>query len=82
MPTGFWKNYKDELIREDISDQGPWGGHRAMYWTSRGDNEFSKQDIVDFATDNGWTFVEELKFSKTDLDSWTYGNKEMFPARS
>lgn len=79
MPTGFWKNYKDKLIKEDVSDQGPWGGHRAMYWKGKGENEFIKQDIIDFATDNGWVFVEALKFSKTDLGSWTFDKKKIFP---
>jgi hypothetical protein len=79
MPTGFWKAYKDNLIKVDISDQGPWGGHRAMYWRGTRANEFIKQDIIDFAAENGWTFVEEFDFNRADMDSWTCDNKKIFP---
>jgi hypothetical protein len=79
MPTGFWKNYKGDLIKEDISDQGPWGGHRTMLWESKVRNQFETKEIIDFATNNGWTFVEEIRFDSGDIALWTYNRSMIFP---
>jgi len=31
-PAGFWKSYQKDFLVKNISDQVPWGGHRAIYW--------------------------------------------------
>lgn len=79
MPTGFWRDYKNELIKEDVSDQGPWGGHRAMFWKSKTENEFRTKEIIDFAKENNWVFIEKKNVKKEELESWTYNRELVFP---
>ena len=79
IPAGFWKNYKDDLIKEDISDQGPWGGYRSMLWESHEQGQFTSNEIVEFATNNGWTFVRRTKFVGAEIEQWTYDRKMIFP---
>ncbi|BDD06502.1 hypothetical protein AUTU_39850 (plasmid) [Aureibacter tunicatorum] len=32
MPAGFWKEFKPNLIVNEYSDQGPYGGKRVISW--------------------------------------------------
>ena len=59
-PAGFWIKYKAELLKKNISDQGPYGGHRAMYWKSESQNTFTAKQVIDFATKNSWTLVDSI----------------------
>jgi len=78
-PTGFWKNYKKDLLIKNISDQGPYGGHRAVYWKSDKSYTFDTKNILDFATNNGWTLNDSLEFDNDQTMKWTYNNKKIFP---
>ena len=82
VPTGFWKDFKSDHLQKNISDQGPWGGHRAMYWKSSDENIFTAKQVIDFATKNGWELVDSSKFLADSLVGWTYGNKNIFPLSS
>lgn len=78
-PTGFWKNYKTKCLVSNISDQGPFGGHRAVYWKSDKQSTFDTKDILDFATKNGWTFTDSSSFGQNLAIKWMYENKKIFP---
>ena len=81
-PAGFWKNYKTDLLIKNISDQGPYGGHRAIYWKADKTNKFASTNILEFASKNGWTLVDSSEFTKDQTSKWTYSNKEVFPLTS
>ena len=81
-PTGFWKNYKTEFLVRNISDQGPHGGHRAIYWKTKKPLIFDTKNILEFARKNGWTLVDSLEYSKEQTDKWIYSNKAIFPLTS
>ena len=78
-PTGFWKNYKTDLLEKNISDQGPYGGHRAVYWKAEKPLTFETKNILDFAAKNGWTLTDSSEFDQTQTIKWTYNNKGIFP---
>jgi hypothetical protein len=81
-PAGFWKNYKKDLLVKDISDQGPYGGHRAIYWKSDRTNAFSSAQVRDFAKKNHWTLVDSSHYNSDQTNKWTYDNKAVFPLTS
>ncbi len=81
-PAGFWKNYKSDLLVKNISDQGPYGGHRAIYWKSNKANTFISANVLEFAKKNGWTLVDSSGFNDDHTNKWTYNNKAVFPLTS
>ena len=81
-PAGFWKDYKKDLLVKNISDQGPYGGHRAIYWKSDDADTFTSAHILDFAKKNGWTFVDSSEYNGDQTSKWMYNNKAVFPLTS
>ena len=81
-PTGFWKNYKTNFLVKNISDQGPYGGHRAVYWKSEKPITFDTKNILDFAAKNGWTLTDSSEFTKEQTDKWMYLKTAIFPLTS
>ena len=78
-PAGFWKNYKDKFLLKNISDQGPYGGHRAMYWKAEKPNTFTSKSVIDFATKNSWNFVDSFNVKPEQMKLWQNGNQAVFP---
>lgn len=78
-PAGFWKNYKSNFIVKNISDQGPYGGHRAIYWKANETEIFNSKNVLDYANKNGWTLVDSTEFDQAQTNKWTYENKPIFP---
>jgi len=78
-PAGFWNNYKKDLLINTVSDQGPWGGHRAMHWKNNKENTFNSGKILEFASKNGWTLIDSAEFSQDQTTKWVYENKPIFP---
>ncbi len=74
----FWENYKKEFLVENITDQGGWGGHKALYWKSEA-AEFSEEEILAKAKENGWKMVEKNMIGEQQLKSWVYQDKPIFP---
>ena len=70
VPAGFWKSYQSDYLKKNISDQGPWGGHRAMYWKTDNKNTFAAKQVIDFATKNGWELVDSILFPSDTLGKW------------
>jgi hypothetical protein len=78
-PAGFWKNYQKKFLVKNISDQGPYGGHRAIYWKVDKPNSFISSSVLDFAIKNGWTLVDSSEFNQEQTYKWTYTNNPIFP---
>lgn len=81
-PAGFWKNYKNKFILNNNSNQGPYGGYRAMHWKANQINTFSVNDVLDYANKNGWKLLDSLRFNQSQTDKWVYDNKAVFPLTS
>jgi len=78
-PSGFWGDFKKDFLKENSSDQGPRGGHRAMHWSSEKQGTFNSKEIIDFATKKGWELVDSLEVQVDDLKSWNYNSTPIFP---
>src|ERR1044071_9564342 len=61
-PGSFWENYKKDILKESESDQGPYGGHRMIYWKSN-ERSFDPDEVVDFAKENGWELVDTVSLA-------------------
>jgi hypothetical protein len=79
MPAGFWKNFDSENITSEINDQGPYGGHRALFWHKKDAARFNLADVIEFATKNGWKFKDSSTFTVTEIQRWRYNDKTIFP---
>ena len=78
-PAGFWTDFHRDLLKEQYNDQGPWGGHRAIYWTSERQKSFDTKNVIDFAFKNGWTIVDSTDYTSDEIKAWTYLGKPIFP---
>lgn len=81
-PVGFWKGFKSSLLVKYISDQGPYGGHSAIYWKCDRADAFTLNDILEFAKKEGWTLVDRSVFCADQTNKWTYIDKAVFPLTS
>lgn len=80
IPASFWKQYHKEVLKEDIVDQGPWGGYRAMYWASEFMNTFDSKHIIAFAEKHGWELIDSVFIDNTSLKMWrSHNNALIFP---
>ena len=70
-PAGFWNSFYSEKIDSKNSDQGPWGGHRNFVWTSKSEKYFDSKSIIDYAANNGWTFIDSVYISTDTLKPYT-----------
>jgi hypothetical protein len=77
-PGGFWTNYRKDLIVENLSDQGPYGGHREIFWRSNKKNTFSVRNLVEFAAKNKWRLADSIQMTVETLRKWT-NNGQTFP---
>jgi hypothetical protein len=78
-PASFWNKYYSHLLVEEINDQGPYGGHRAIYWKGDKENVFSATNVIAFANKNGWKLVDSSRFTGEQSNKWVYGDKPIFP---
>jgi len=77
-PAGFWLNYKSDFIKNRISDQGPWGGTRAINWIANNPGTFNNDEVLKFAAKNGWKLTGTLYITEAQLKSWVDLNKPIF----
>lgn len=61
-PAGFWKTYESDLIVQKESDQGPWGGERAITWHSDSPGTLTFDNASRFAASQGWKLVERAHY--------------------
>jgi len=80
-PGGFWTNYRKDLIVENLSDQGPYGGHREIFWRSNKKNTFSVRNLVEFAAKNKWRLADSIQMTVETLRKWT-NNGQTLPFTS
>ena len=66
-PASFWTNFHKDLILTKNSDQGPWGGHREIYWKSEANNTFIDIELIQYAEKNNWKLVDSISFSADTL---------------
>ncbi len=78
-PAGFWATFRKENLIKNQSDQGPWGGHRELYWKSNDKYAFTSAQFIDFASKNGWQFVDSTFFAADRLAHWKQFDKPTFP---
>lgn len=64
-PSGFWVNFHPNEVEFSESDQGPWGGTRKMDWKLL--EKTKNHQLIDFAQNNGWTFVDSLTLTNDKL---------------
>ena len=66
-PAGFWTDFHKDLLLTKNSDQGPWGGHREIYWKSETNNSFTDKELIEFADKNDWQLVDSISFSADSI---------------
>lgn len=81
-PAGFWKSYQKKFLVKSISDQGPYGGHMAVYWKTGKQSTFTSTCVLAFAKKNGWSLVDSAEFNSDQTIGWKYSGKEVFPLTS
>ena len=62
-PAGFWTNFQNNHIKENNSNQGPWGGHTEVFWKGDTQNTFSDFKLIEYAQKNNWKLVDSISFS-------------------
>jgi hypothetical protein len=78
-PAGFWTDYQEEFLKQNLSDQGPWGGTRTLYWQSEIPQTFRSYDIIQFALKNGWSLKDSLYIDTQRLNTWALSGSPIFP---
>ncbi len=78
-PADFWLDFQKVSLAENISDQGPHGVHKAMYWNAAGKHIYPSKSILAFTVKNGWSILDSLEFGKQQVDSWKYNGISVFP---
>jgi hypothetical protein len=78
MPTSFWKNFESSSLTNEISDQGPFGGHRALFWKVKTPDIFNSAKILEFASKNVWKLKDSSNFTLTTIQNWKHNGKTIF----
>lgn len=78
-PAGFWTRFENGYLVENRSDQGPWGGYRALHWKVRTRGHFSAQLVLDFAKEKGWRLVDSLQVKTSEMKKWLNFGRPVFP---
>jgi hypothetical protein len=79
MPSGFWQDFKAEYLKDNISDQGPRGGHTAIHWKAENLNVFQSADVTAYARKNGWDLVDSIAIDTNMLNQWYNIKRPIFP---
>jgi hypothetical protein len=78
-PSGFWLEYRPDLIVAKGADQGPWGGVRWIHWISRPPGAFGSEETAHFAASHGWTCEKPVAYTAERMRHWRYSGQEVFP---
>jgi hypothetical protein len=81
-PANFWTRYQKDLIVKNMSDQGPWGGYRAIDWLAEKEHTFNSKVVLAFALKHGWQFMDSINFPTDSLQKWKYYDRHIFPLSS
>lgn len=80
MPAGFWAVYQTEFLKDEMSNQGPWGGYRAIHWESADMHEFEEKSVLKFAEESGWSLINCFPVDQNRLEEWVKNDEDIFPA--
>ena len=58
------------MLVKNVSDQGPFGGHRALYWKNEKKNTFTSSQLIEFATRSGWQLTDSINIPADILKKW------------
>ncbi|MCB9018497.1 MAG: hypothetical protein H6544_07900 [Prevotellaceae bacterium] len=81
-PSGFWADYHKDYLKKHLNNQELRGGYRAVYWKADSLNTFNPNEIIEYATKKGWSFVDSVNISNEDLKAWQGVNGLFFPLSS
>jgi hypothetical protein len=70
-PARFWNNYEIKYIQTKESNQSLWGGYRKNVWYNDEINTFDKENILNYATHNGWHLTNSLNYINGTLNLQT-----------
>lgn len=65
IPNKYWKDYRSKQIVNTVKQQGPWGNWSHIIWKTTNENPFQADNIISFAAQNNWTFIDS---------TWIYAN--------
>jgi hypothetical protein len=68
-PAGFWKNFDNSYITQNVNDQGPWGGHTVVYWKNLS-KKYEAKEIVDFSFSNKWKLIKIDSLDNIAAEKW------------
>jgi hypothetical protein len=78
-PTGFWRKFENNDLKNELSSQGLYGGHRALFWETKQNKKINVANIISFAKLNGWIFKDRINFNAEIIRNWLYNNQPIFP---
>jgi hypothetical protein len=78
-PSSFWSKYENDKLKEDFSNQGPYGGKTVLYWKAELRNTFNVNDVLSFAKKNDWVIVGSIRVKVDDLATWNFNSRPIFP---
>ena len=73
-PAVFWTKFHKDLITVNISDQGPWGGHRELKWKAEPKKTFTEVELIKFSKINNWELIDSITFSADIMTSKSLSN--------
>jgi hypothetical protein len=68
-PAAFWNDFDDGHMVKNITDQGPWGGYRLLYWKNT-QRPYKAKDVVIFAALHNWQHFKTDSLKKEEVFSW------------
>jgi hypothetical protein len=68
-PAGFWKNFDSSHLIRNVSSQGPWGGHRIIYWKNLS-KEYQTKQIIDFSSSNKCNLLKMSSLDNIAAKKW------------
>lgn len=73
-PSGeFWKSFHENEIYVEKFDHGPYGGTTKISWKKENNSKFEKKEIIEFAEEDGWYFVDEADVENVmNIDDFSY----------
>lgn len=77
--SNFWLTFQKENQISKNNSQGARGGHLQISWECSNENCFNTKEIINYARQNGWEYLDSIAISKNILYNWKYNDKDIFP---
>ncbi|MES2812864.1 MAG: hypothetical protein V4670_10385 [Bacteroidota bacterium] len=72
-PSGFWLDYKNNLIISKHFDHGPYGGETKISWNDK--ERFRISEIIEYAENNGWNLIDSIQSNSETINRDDYSNE-------